>query len=63
MVLLRLLGSQKGYDRSAWVVTVRLALQRLGVTTSSEGVNAAKGRRSNEGTTSAGGTGGYSCNV
>ncbi len=40
MVLLRLLGSQKGYDRSAWVVTVRFALQRLGVTTSSDGVKA-----------------------
>lgn len=35
-----MLGSQKGYERSAWVVTVRLALQRLGVTTSSDGVNA-----------------------
>lgn len=40
MVLLRLLGSQKGYERSTWVVTVRLALQMLGVTTSSDGVKA-----------------------
>lgn len=67
MVLLRLLGSQKGYERSAWVVTVRLALQRFGVTTSSEGVNAADNRRSNGGAARAGEMGGggwrYSCHV
>lgn len=49
MVLLRLLGSQNGYDRSAWDVTVRFALHRLGVTTSSEGVNTGHTHKNAEG--------------